>query len=376
VFVVIFSNANAIDVPSFLEINGANRESIRTGTISFLYKSRKGEIRNNVMEYSENTLKCDLVFDLLNNSFIVRREPENEEDLFLGPLEKGQRLSDHQVRTTRLDHGGIYISYLPDRKIAVIRRTRPGNTNDDIPLLGTLDPKFVSGYDREEGTAREIEGRHLSLFEWHNERTLASFTVISDPSIGYRYRNMDLHIGDEHVRSYVADEYKFFGAIPFPTYHQERVFMLGLPDDSEDLIQRETTIQVLDACFNHELPPSTFSVDFAPGTRVQDFILDKDYTVGDISGVDYEELFEQEIENRFEESLLGNSLDNSAVEQEKTVSLEESPAPSSSSEPTGEGAEAASPSVGRRPRVLFLAAFGVVLVLIVCGGLRRTSRKQ
>jgi hypothetical protein len=176
----------------------------------------------------------------------------------------GKGIAEQIILTSRDGNQLSYFSKIEQAALGQIS-TRGFSFQSSILYLGVISPeRFEKLPENDRAWKDKINGQDVVVYELSDDVNHPGykFIIYADPSIGYRYIQLEWLSQGKIVQRIVAKNYKVFDGVPFPAYHEDTSYA------KDGAFLKRKIIEVNEAHFNCPIEPDTFSIMFTPDTKV------------------------------------------------------------------------------------------------------------
>ena len=132
--------------------------------------------------------------------------------------------------------------------------------------MGTVHPSQLQGISEEDVaiSTGSLDERSVIIYDVQREHD--RMRIYADPSLGYRYRKVELFRAERLAELIVARNYRLFDDIPLPTHHEAKMFAV---EESNTPIWWHETTRIMQAALNRPIDPKLFKIEHRPSTKSQ-----------------------------------------------------------------------------------------------------------
>lgn len=166
---------------------------------------------------------------------------------------------------------GTQIQYFTKYDYGIVNHMKNPRVTRKMPCqFGTVTPKWFAGMseDNVTTTTEVLDGHEVIVYDIVVQDQFRTRLYV-DPTLGYRYRKMEIFRDGHLIRSYRAQEYELFDGIPVPTVHEAASYEIG--SESKPITTEKMNIRT--AQLNHEIDPRAFRIGYTSKSKILDMTL-------------------------------------------------------------------------------------------------------
>jgi hypothetical protein len=166
---------------------------------------------------------------------------------------------------------GTQIQYFTKYDYGIANHMKNPRVTRKMPCqFGTVTPKWFAGISGDDvtTTTEVVDGHEVIVYDIVVQDRFRTRLYV-DPTLGYRYRKMEIFRDGHLLRSYQAQEYELFDGIPVPTVHEAASYAPG--SEAKPIMTEKMDVRT--AQLNHEIDPRAFRIAYTSKSKILDMTL-------------------------------------------------------------------------------------------------------